>query len=428
MMPISSLSRVIVTGLVVAFAVAALAPLPAHATNGYLIHGIGTRAKALAGAGVAFPLDALTTGTNPAGMAWLGKRYDAGLALFNPNRQYTISGNPSQFPGTFGLVPGTVESGSELFFVPNFGGNWALSDHSTFSLAVFGQGGMNTDYDTSTFFGSAPTGVNLSQLFIVPSYATKLGGLHSVGIAPVIAYQQFEAQGLEAFGLFSSDAANLTNNSADSSTGYGLKVGYMGQWTDSLSFGLSYQTKISMEEFGSYAGLFAQQGDFDIPANFIAGIAVTLTESSTFLLDVQQIGYSEIDSIGLPLLPNLVQGPLGSDAGAGFGWEDMTVVKLGLEWGGGPSWTWRAGFSTGDQPIPESEVLFNILAPGVVENHFTAGFSKERAGGGAFSFAIMHAPSVTVTGPNPLEVPGLQTIAIEMSQWDLEFGISWGGN
>jgi long-chain fatty acid transport protein len=403
-----------------------LAPA-AEATNGYLIHGIGTRAKAMAGAGVALPLDALAAGTNPAAMVWVGKRYDAGVAIFNPQRKYTVTGNPSGFPGTFGLTPGTVESDSETFFVPNFGANWELGDSSSFGLAIFGQGGMNTDYPTSTFYGTSPTGVNLSQLFIMPTYSTKLGELHSVGIAPILAYQQFEAKGLQAFGSFSGDPAHLTNNSADDSIGYGLKVGYLGQWTDAISIGLAYQSKISMDEFKDYAGLFAGGGDFDIPSNYIVGIGVQMTDSAVLALDVQEIMYSDVDAVHNPLFPNLGQGLLGGANGAGFGWQDMTVYKLGLEWGGGPSWKWRAGYSTTDQPIPASEVLFNILAPGVVEDHITFGFSRERAGGGAFSMALMHAPSVKVSGPNPLEAPGQQTIDLEMEQWDLEFGFTWGG-
>ncbi|MFQ5349959.1 MAG: hypothetical protein ACE5EG_05905, partial [Thermoanaerobaculia bacterium] len=78
------------------------------------------------------------------------------------------------------------------------------------------------------------------------------------------------------------------------------------------------------------------------------------------------------------------------------------------------------------QPIPPSEVLFNILAPGVMEEHITFGFTRELGASRAFSFALMHAPSVTVGGANPLELPGQQTISLEMEQWDLEFGLSWG--
>ena len=108
----------------------ALIAAPVLATNGYLIHGIGTRAKALAGAGAAYPQDALAAATNPAGMAFVGKRYDFGLGIFNPGRQYTVSGNPSFAPGTFGLAPGTVESDSDYFFVPNFGAAWQRAGFS----------------------------------------------------------------------------------------------------------------------------------------------------------------------------------------------------------------------------------------------------------------------------------------------------------
>ena len=145
-----------------------LVPTTAVATNGYFMHGIGTKSKALAGAGVAFPQDALAGAANPAGLAFVGKRYDAGLAVFNPNREYTINGAPSGFPGTFGLIPGKVESDSNYFPVPNFGGNWELANDSVFGLSVYGQGGMNTDWPTMTFHdpSSSSTGVNFSQLFI----------------------------------------------------------------------------------------------------------------------------------------------------------------------------------------------------------------------------------------------------------------------
>jgi hypothetical protein len=33
-----------------------------------------------------------------------------------------------------------------------------------------------------------------------------------------------------------------------------------------------------------------------------------------------------------PLLPNLMQQPLGNEPGPGFGWQAMTVYKFGVEW------------------------------------------------------------------------------------------------
>jgi long-chain fatty acid transport protein len=399
----------------------------ALATNGYLIHGIGTRAKALAGAGVALPQDSLAAAVNPAGMVFVGPRYDVGVALFSPDRRYTVSGSPSGFPTTFGLLPGTVESDSKMFVIPNFGAAWQLGGgRSIAGLTVYGQGGMNTDYPTSTFFGSSPTGVDLSQLFIVPNWARRdASGRHAFGIAPILAVQFFEIQGVQAFGMFSADPANLSNNDHDQSTGFGVRLGYLGRFTDRFSLGFSWQSEIAMDEFGDYAGLFAEQGGFDIPSNWVVGIAYRLGASAVLALDYQEIFYSDIASVGNPFLPNLVQAPLGDANGAGFGWQDMSVVKAGLQWGTAP-WTWRVGFSTGDQPIPPSEMLFNILAPGVVEEHVTIGFTRQLGTGRAFSMSLMHAPSVSISGPNPLEVPGQQTIELEMDQFDLELGYSWG--
>lgn len=398
----------------------------AHATNGYFTHGFGTANKGLAGAGVALPQDAVSAAINPAGMAFVGHRYDAGLAVFNPNRKFTIRGNPSGFPGTFGLTPGTVESGRRTFEIPHFGANWMVGEKSSVGLTIYAQGGMNTTYPAAAFFGSSPTGVDLAQLFIASTWSPRLGINHAVGITPVIAFQRFEMRGVEAFAAFSQRPDALSNNGHDESFGYGLKLGYLGRLTRRFSVGVAWQSEIRMSEFDDYAGLFAGDGDFDIPAATTVGLAYELTPIVTLAFDVQKIDYSDIPAVGNPLFPNLLQAPLGDVDGPGFGWEDMTVFKLGVLWRASDAWTLRFGASTGDQPIPESEVFFNILAPGVMEEHVTAGFSRRLRNGRSLNVAVMHAFSSSVRGPNPLEAPGAQEIELEMDQWELELSWSWG--
>jgi len=400
----------------------------AYATNGYFAHGFGVNDQALGGAGVALPQDSLDAAVNPANMVFLGKRYDLGIAFFNPNRQYTVNGNPSGFPNTFGLAPGTVKSDSKWFVIPSFGANWMIDDKSSFGLSIYGNGGMNTDYPTNTFGGSEPTGVDLMQLFIAPTYARKLAPQHAIGITPIFAIQRFEAKGLQAFGQlpFSSDPNNLTNNGYSYSYGYGARIGYQGEILPNLlNLGLSYQTRTYMSALDDYKGLFAEQGDFDIPSNWTVGLAVKATPELIFVFDVQRINYSEVKAINNPMLPNLQTAQLGNDGGAGFGWKDMTIYKIGVQWKSSKQWTWRAGYSTGNQPIPESEVLFNILAPGVIEQHVTAGFTMATSDNQDLNFALTRALSHSVTGPNPLEAPGQQTIELKMDQWQIAASYSW---
>ncbi|MBK8232581.1 MAG: outer membrane protein transport protein [Candidatus Eisenbacteria bacterium] len=397
----------------------------AHATNGYFAHGYGTESKGMAGAGVALPLSALSPATNPASLAFLDSAVDLGVSVFSPDRSYRVSGTPSGMQGTFGLTPGRVESASKGFVVPTFGMNYRLNDRTGVGLAVYGNGGMSTDYEAATFYqGNA--GVDLSQLFLAPTLARELVPGHALGLTPIIAYQRFEARGLAAFGQMSCDASCLTGRDHDNSYGYGARVGYLGRLAPSLALGASYQSRLAMSEFDHYQGLFAESGDFDIPSNWTAGLAFEPNAAWTLMADVQQIRYSEVEAVGNPLLPNLQSTPLGTDGGAGFGWRDMTVYKLGLQYEASRDWTFRAGYSYGEQPIPDSEVLMNILAPGVMEQHATLGLSRLIGPTTTLHLAATHAFDQTVKGQNLLEVPGAQEIELEMKQWDFELGLSFG--
>jgi long-chain fatty acid transport protein len=397
----------------------------AYATNGYFANGYSVESKALAGAGVALPQGSLDAAVNPAAMAFVGTRIDLGLSLFNPNREYTVKGNPSGAPGTFGFEPGRVKSDSRWFLIPSIGATKQLDDNNSIGISIYGNGGMNTDYDKDTFHGSSPAGVDLMQLFIAPTYARKITPKHAVAITPIFAYQRFEAKGLEQFKSFSNSSDDVTNKGHDNSYGFGGKIGYLGEIFPFLNIGASYQTRIWMSRFSEYKGLFAEDGDFDIPATWTVGLALKATPELIFLVDIQEIYYSDVKSINNPLLPNLQTSSLGKDKGTGFGWDDITILKLGLQWKSSKDWTWRAGYSIGDQPIPSSEMPFNILAPGVVKQHVTAGMTKAIGSNQELKLAVMYALSNDVTGPNPLEVPGQQKIKIKMNQWEFSVGYAW---
>lgn len=414
----------------------AFSPL-AGATNGYFAHGYGIKSKALAGAGVAMPMDAMDASTNPANMVFVGNQWNLGLTWFSPRREYTVRGAPTGFPGTFGQVPGNFESESNNFFIPNVAANWMLSDDSSVGITVYGNGGMNTDWKASDIgggigvYGAGDAGVDLAQLFVNGSYARKFaGGKAAWGLSAILAYQRFEAKGIASFAGVSNDPSNLTNKGHDDSFGYGFKFGLQGEVAPGLRLAASYQSKMWMNEFDDYSGLFAEEGDFDIPQTVTGGVAWDVNDNVTALFDVQWIDYEDIPAIANPQFPQFGicatrttptdSNCLGGSNGIGFGWRDMTIYKLGLQWDTAGGWTWRIGGSIANrQPIPESEVQFNILAPGVIEEHITFGFTKKLSNNSGIDVSFMYAPSASVSGPNPLEAPGAQTIELEMKQYEV---------
>ncbi len=424
--------------LITLFAITALST-SVFATDGYFRHGYGIKYSALAGSGIAVPLSSLGAITNPAGIVFLNNRYDINISYFSPSREYTVTGNPSMMQGTFGLAPQTLESESNSFFFPTLGANWGFNGNMAVGLVIYGNGGMNTDYPDMVFHdpNSPGTGVNLEQLFGGVTFAMEVAEGHALAVQGLFGWQRFNAKGLFNFSGFSSSPENLTGNEKSTSTGFGFKVGYQGQFGKIIRFGAAYQSKMNMSEFDRYAGLFAEAGDFDVPASWQAGFAVMPTQEFTVLLDVQQILYSSVKSIANPMdlinnSPALPDGspnpnfkPLGDEAGWGFGWKDMTIVKLGLMYDLPEAWTLYGGYSYGKQPIPETEVMFNILAPAVVEHHITLGLSKEINKSHEVMIAFMYAPKGSVTGPNPLEIPNQQTIELNMSQFQIDVGYAF---
>lgn len=424
--------------LAVAVTAALCAPMAAMATNGYFGHGIGMKSMGMGGAGIAMAQDSLASATNPAAAALVGNRIDLGLNLFAPDRESKVSGSVA--PGVNGTYDGNETA---MFPIPEFGYNRDLGNDMAFGLTVVGRGGMNTDYDKvfGLYNGSSSDkpGIDLAQLYISPTFAMKLNQDHSVGVTLNAIYQRFKAQGLDNFAGMAADGTgdNLTSGSYDSSTGLSIGLGWTGKITPTVTVGATYTTKADMSEFDKYSDLFAEQGDMDIPATLGLGVAAEVNPDVTVAFDVTKIFYSDVAAVNNPLTPNLLNcmggDPsqcLGADNGPGFGWEDMTVYKLGVSWKYQSDLVLRAGLNHGKQPIPTSETFFNFLAPGVVENHLTLGATKTLANGAELTLMFMHAFEEEVKGSGSIPTqfnggfPGAE-VDIKMSQNAIGIAYGW---
>jgi len=405
----------------------------AQATNGYSPTGFGTANKGLGGAGVALPQDALAGATNPAGNVYLGNRLDLGIALFAPNRGFTADNNAAPVPPPPSVPAGTYDSGNDYFLIPNFGWNRQIDEVSSIGVLVGANGGMNTEYSDAIWrnfnnpmgTASSPTGVDFAQLFLGVPYARKLNEKHALGVMPIIAGQRFKAQGLEPFQAMSIKPTKVTNNGYDYSWGYGIRVGWMGQMTDRLALAASAQSRLYMTEFDDYAGLFAEQGDFDVPPTVTAGLSFKATPEVTLVADWQRIFYGDVKALSNPNDSAISPGNLlGSDGGLGFGWNDIDIFKLGAQWEYSPKLTLRAGFSHADQLFKNGEALFNVLAPATVRTHVSLGMTYRLDSSSAVSVAYTHAFYEKIKGQNP-NFTGPQTGSVQMDQDELEVSWTW---
>ncbi len=439
--------------LTVALALAG-APAVSFATNGYFLIGYGSKSRAMGGVGVAFPQDGMAAAANPAAMAGYEMntmRVDGSVEFFVPKR--SVSHNSALLPVY------DEQSGANEFLIPAMGGMYKFNRKITVGMAAIGAG-LGTRYKqpwdstqglapngqpapSGYFFNfqgnaSDTVGVSMMQMQMLPSVAYKINKQHAVGASLAIGVQTFRAYGLQAFGAdgsplnYTSDREHLTNKGNDWSYGAGVRLGWLGTfYKKRLNLGVNYASKVYMSKFDKYKGLFAEQGDFDMPSFYSVGIAYHPNDKLTLAMDIQRNLFSDIASVGNPgpdvndpsnFFPSSFGCPsgvpieqqtcaLGRDKGMGFGWEDQTVYKLGVKYDYNKEWTLRAGFNYGKAPIPGDQTLFSLLAPGVTEKHLTLGFSYRPSPQLEISMNYMHALKTTITGKTPFYPVGINDAA-----------------
>jgi long-chain fatty acid transport protein len=410
-------------------ALAACASLSAFATDGYFSHGYGMKAKGMGGAATAYTDSAFAGANNPALTSWAGNRTEFGLDWFSPNR----STDAAMAGGS------TISSNSNNFYIPEFGYNRNYDAKWSYGVTVYGNGGMNTDYPTSPVGNpsGASLGVNLEQLIVAPTLSFRLDEKQSIGLSPLFVYQTISVKGINNFGPMSQKSSALTDNGNSSSTGVGLRLGYFGKLNEQFDVGVSYAPKIKMSQFDKYSGLF--NSSFDIPENYNFGFAYKASSDLKVLMDYQRINYNKVKAIGNPTSVfgscfNTVmqQQPatnnsncLGGSNGPGFGWQSVNVIKLGIEWRQTPSLTLRAGYNHTTNPIKSEDVMFNIMAPGVMTKHYTLGGTYDLSKENELTLAYMYAPLNSVAGTNMMAAPASDTIRMKQQSIGIQYSIKY---
>jgi long-chain fatty acid transport protein len=442
------------------FAVVFLLAIPggdALATNGYFSHGMGTKNKGRAGAGMAQPDEAMSIVNNPAVATEVTGRSELGVGVLMPRSNYASSDSTQNGQnGSFTIGPNTLDAENQYLLVPYFASSWQLRDNSAFAVALYTRSGLNTEYrgGTATFDpdGAGPLPVvtqagslgdgdvkwKLFQTLLDVTYAQHQGERFSWGLSGVLAAQSCSAKGFGNLAPLTETWAasggsvvpqNLSGNGTDRSYGAGVKLGAHWQWTPGLSLGAMYQTKIYMSEFNDYSDLLPDGGNFDIPANLKLGLSWRIVESFAFSMDVEQIFYTGVETFDNSLAdlftcPTAGHGGQISLRALGAPMEAAWAgIICGSTSGRGPSrdkWTFRRSVSA-TSPFPE-ELTNNLFTPYMNEAHYTLGFTR------AFedrelNFAFMYTEEESLHGPSAFDTT--QELLSEADQLDVELSYGW---
>lgn len=425
--------------IAVVAAIAAATPRPAAAGNGHFLHGVGAVNSALGGAGVALPNDALgALALNPALVGRLDG-YQFQFSLENVDQQNAVESHVGPFAGR------TEDEGDDAA-VPAFGWTHHKKDSRfAFGMGFLGLAGFSVDYpqdSTNPILAPQPRGFgrlysSYQYLKIPFAVAYRVNDQLSLGASLNIARATLAG---DPVGFAAPDCSPSPGGllcyfprvDSDSAMGHGLQVGAHYQATPAFALGFSYTTETKFEDFEwntAHANPnlpnfgTGRKVKFELGAPAVAALGLAWTPSGklSVALDAKRIFYSSTPGFGdsgINPATGAIRGP---------GWEDIDVFALGIQYAATPKLTLRGGYNKSDNPIPDAQTFFSLFAPGIFENHATAGLGYQVGEKLRLDLAYYRAfkndasgPLFTLTGP----IPGAgvkQEIALESLILTLSF-------
>jgi long-chain fatty acid transport protein len=418
------------------FSLVLIYTLPAFATNGDNLIGIGPISRAMGGVGIAEPMDAISAVfANPAAMCFgeycPASEMNFAGTMFMPK----IKSKITNIAGVF-----KADSEDNIYAIPAIGLTVPIGNETSgwrFGLAAYGVTGLGVDYrgskiDNSSSYDFGPMGQ-------FPMVSGEYTSLQIMKFAPAVAFQY--SQNL-SFGLtLHIDYAALDlRNGTSIGYAFGVQPGMIYKMTDNLSFGLTYVSPQKVDH--KNVADFNQDGTLDAltlesPQQAGLGIAYNIVDLKALIeINSKWINWSDADGY------------------KNFDWEDQWVFSVGSQFEPVGNLSLRIGYNYGKNPLKKHNGFdgsinpfdlsqnatnvqgklinnyyyetFRIIGfPAVVEQHLTFGIGYEFSDSFSLHMGIMHAFENTIT-ESGLDITGNPvTLESTLSENSVDFGLMW---
>lgn len=205
--------------------------------------------------------------------------------------------------------------------------------------------------------------------------------------------------------------------------GTGVRLNVHTEVAPGLAVDAGFQSRIDMEEFGYYRGIYSNPADLDIPARARFGLAFQTNDESWLSVSIERVLYSEVNAFPSRLLPDRFLSMLGDSTSPSFDWEDLTVYSVGWTWSNGKDRQWHLDFSSRSTPSPTSRALSRALSSDLADNAMSVGFSQRTGNRSRFNLNAAYAPADFAFGGNVLGVATAdldQNLEVE-ANWIVDF-------
>lgn len=229
-----------------------------------------------------------------------------------------------------------------------------------------------------------------------------------LGVEAVLAYQSYGTArlGMRSLSEPWPGQEQLASFQPYQESGYGtgVRLNVHSEVAPGVAIDAGFQSRIDMEEFAYYRGVYSNPADLDIPARARLGLAFQTIGRSWLNLSVERVLYSEVSAFPSRLLPDSFLSQLGDSTSPAFTWEDLTVYTVGWTWSNGDDLAWHVDFSSRSTPSPTSRALSRALDGMLADSAMTVGYSMRMGEGSRFNLNAAYAPADLAFGGNVLGV------------------------
>lgn len=375
------------------------------AAQGIFLTGVGPVNQSMASAAVAAPLDAAgALAWNSATISGLAQsELEIGLGLVLPTS--TIS---SQVPGLAGETtgePGVSPVPTMAFVAKDDCSPW------TWGVGIYGIGGFSTNFPASSLAGNPnpillPQPLGIGRVYsqaeiyqVAPTISYALTERLSVGCALDVDLAHAQADPLFlappnfALGQFTYGPGSGSRYA----WGVGFQLGAYYIADSNWRFGLSYKSNQWFEplRFNSndQAGNpVLTKVSFDLPAVVSAGASYAGFPGWLYAIDVRWFDYD--NAAGFKGSGYQADGSV-----AGLGWNGVVGVANGLQYALTDCLTVRMGYLFIDNPVPDSQTMFNLGTSLIMQHFATVGATYQIRDNFSAHVAYTHGFNASISGP-----------------------------
>ncbi len=229
-----------------------------------------------------------------------------------------------------------------------------------------------------------------------------------LGVAAVIAYQRYSAASLGLMSATTSDneffPSARTTPYEETGYGTGVRLSLRQEVFSGFAVETGFQSRINMDQFAAFRGVYSNPADLDIPARARVGLDFKTGERSWLNVAVERVLYSDINAFPSRYLPNRFLSLLGDSTSPSFDWQDLNIYSVGWTWSDGADEQWQIDISTRPQPSPSSLILSQALQGDLAKAAVTVGYSHRTGPTSRLNFNAAYAPSEYAFGGSVLGI------------------------